>query len=129
MKVYIATAFPNYRQAIECRDALRAAGHEVPASWISVAERFEGREPPNATEEDRCEAAATDLECINRANVLFLLVPESGGTGMWIEFGYALGWSEDILIYVIGDRKRSIFCELAHAWFDTFEEAIESLSK
>lgn len=111
MKVYIATAFSMWRAAQAARTMLEEAGHEVTSRWIDVAASFDGKEPPNMRSSERREHAEGDLEDLDEADTMILLVPPKGGTGCWIELGWSMAQGKPVV--AVGDvAGRSVFGEL-----------------
>ena len=131
MKVYIATRFGDYEKAQRVHGMLFQAGHEPTSSWVAIADGLNGEcERVEIGDPQRIANASHDLEDIDRSDALLVLVPEEGGTGMWIELGYAL-WRDmdrgDIRILCVGPAlARSVFCELCEV-YDSVNHAIAAL--
>ena len=111
MKVYIATAFSMWRNAQAARSLLEESGHEVTSRWIDVAASYDGKEPPGLSKAERRDHALGDLEDLDEADVLLLIVPPEGGTGCWWEVGHARRGGQAVI--AVGDIcGRTIFGEL-----------------
>lgn len=128
MNVYVATRFDNYTAAVLAHDQLLAEDHTpTSARWVSVARELKGDCAGVPIGDDRrLSEAQKDLDDIDRADALILLVPEQGGCGMWVELGYALARGKQVLC--VGPAlSRSIFCELVEC-YETVEQALEAIS-
>ena len=137
--IYVATRFDNWREAEKTARALETKGHTCTSSWIKVARELDGECDRVAVGTDRRRREAIqDLEDVAAADAILLLVPHAGGTGMWVEMGFALGhrWRvEDInpsasrtlrIICVGPARERTLFCELTEN-YPTVPKALEAL--
>lgn len=126
MNLYIAAAsHPAERPRVDAAFAAAAAtpGVNIVGDWRKGVDEHGGLpEDPML----RLEAAVADLDAIEaRADALWLLVPEHGGVGCWVEFGYALA-QEDMLVVSSGQR-RSIFTSVADE-LDTDDAALRTLA-
>lgn len=137
MKVYIATAFGNFKQAEIAKRLLQELGHKCTARWIAVAKELNGNDAATVDPDLRKREAEKCLEDIDNLDTLLLLVPPEGGCGMWIELGYTLGLrglyrpprSCTHRILAVGHAKeRTLFCELFQVdVYDSLEDAINAL--
>lgn len=111
-RVYVATRFDWWPRAKEIHEALQLVGHEPMSRWIGIAERLNGQcDAIPMGSGERQFNALMDLSDIARSDVLLVLVPDDGGTGMWVELGYAYGLGKRI--HCVGPAKsRTIFAEL-----------------
>lgn len=128
MNVYVATRFNNYTAATLAHDQLLAAKHVPTSGWVSVAHELKGDcQAVPIGHPRRIGEAQQDLDDVERADALLLLVTDEGGCGMWIEFGYAMALGKRVV--AVGPAlSRTIFCELVDC-YETVEQAIEALSR
>jgi len=110
MRVYVATAFVNWRAAYEAHQILEGVGCRVTsADWVEDAAALEG-DDSEAPEYRREAAARGCLAAIDRSDALVLIEPAEGGVGCFVEVGYAL--AKGMPVYVVGDGRRTIFATL-----------------
>lgn len=110
MKVYVAGSSADLSRARRAAEVLVRHGIEVPSTWWEQIEKYgEG----NPTDLDvRITCAGQDCAQVDAADVLWLLVPETGYShGAFFEFGRALTLEKRVVCS--GATKRSIFCSLA----------------
>jgi hypothetical protein len=126
--IYIATRFDWYRQAALARHLLTEAGHHVTSRWIDEAARFDGVCAAVPIGDPRRAAnARMDLDDLEAAEAILVLVPPGGGCGMWLELGYAMALGKRVVM-VGPARERTIFAELAGVEvFARLNEAVEAL--
>jgi hypothetical protein len=115
------------------KDKLEHAGHTVSSSWLGIAAELDGDCDRVRDSLDRMRNAQLDLAEVRAADVLVVLVPSEGGTGMWIELGYALGHHSirvmAATMYGGNDvRMRSVFLELVEC-FDDVDSLIKELQE
>lgn len=126
MKVYIATRFDCWRNASRARDQLLLAGHVVTSRWIDVARELDGVcEAVPIGDPRRAANAQMDLDDLSEAEAILVLVPISGGTGMWLELGYALGTGKRVVMAGPA-RERTIFADLSDV--KVFEEVYDAIA-
>lgn len=131
-RVYVATSFGRWRDAADAHQALHSAGH-TPTSefWVGEAKRLSGEcAAVPIGDPRRRHNAERDIAGVREADALFLLVPEAGGCGCWVELGVALERRIPILAIGAGDLalERTLFCELpAITRVTTVEDAIQRL--
>ncbi len=137
MRVYVATRFGLWQDAHDANVALREAGHEPTSQWVAIAAELKGHcDAVPVGDPRRLANAKMDLGDLNRSDALIVLVPPDGGTGMWVELGYAIGlnaWSDftPLRIVLVGGPMaldRCVFCELVDDVVHTVGEAIALLS-
>jgi hypothetical protein len=128
MNVYIATRFDWYHQAALARHLLTEAGHHVTSRWIDEAARLDGVCAAVPIGDPRRAAnARMDLDDLEAAEAILVLVPPEGGCGMWLELGYALALGKRVLM-VGPARERTIFAEVAGVEvYGRLNEAVEAL--
>ncbi len=132
LKVYVAGAWVEKEErAIPAIKALQAAGVMITHDWTK-----EGNEYSNATDSDRhmpsaerLERAKADMRGVSDADIVLVLTPkERGSSGMWTEFGIALGTGKQV--YIAGENsRRTLFTELPGVHhFETDAMAIAALT-
>lgn len=110
-RIYVATRFEMWRTALDVHEALRLVGHEPTSRWVGIAKSLDGQCDAVSSPGERRSNAQMDLKDIARSDVLLVLVPTEGGTGMWVELGYAYALGKRI--HCVGPAKaRTIFAEL-----------------
>jgi hypothetical protein len=123
--VYLATAFTEKDTIAKPWMArLRAAGHTITEDWTAGPEVPRG-ELALPVERQR-KIALADLGGVFHADVVWLLSPETGGTGCWVELGYAMGRERKRV--VVSGPARSIFTSLCER-YETHEEAFAAICK
>ena len=129
MKVYIAaSSAPSERARVDAAFAgCRAAGIEVVGDWRESVDAS-GANPKDL---GLARAAANaDLGAIEKCVALWLLVPEAGGCGCWVELGAALESARHFALPVVvasGDVSRSVFLSLCYKRFASDLEALRYL--
>jgi len=147
VKIYVASSSRDLARPRRVMAALEAAGLENALDWtkdIDEAAANGWKTDREVPDDLAIRSAERDLDAIFNADAILLLV-NAGGTGQWIEFGFALGLNaereeHDPMIFVAGDSKRTIFLRrkeivgkyptahtLVSRWFATDEEAIQYL--
>jgi len=130
MNFYIATRFSNEdfrQQALEIKDKLEAAGHKMTFDWMNG----KTLKPYSENVEITREASQMALNGALEAD-LFILIPEPGGTGMYVEFGAALAKSltdKNLRIYLLGPYKDYVLFNYhpSVVWKDSIEEILAEI--
>ena len=122
MKVYVATAFLDKHLARAWMGKLREAGIEITHDW-TVVESPPGGETTMSLSEQAMHAAG-DLRGVRLADIVWVLAPETGGTGCWIEMGYGIGLTKCV---IVSGSRRTIFTTQATEYFATHEEAFKAI--
>jgi hypothetical protein len=71
-----------------------AIGYEVTHRWPEQVRRIrheQGRQDHELSERELRQIALDDLDGVRRADVFWLLVPETSSVGCWVELGWAYG--------------------------------------
>lgn len=105
--VYVAAASAEVSRARHAMRELEIHGYEVTSNWPDVIESVGVANPPGATAFDRRHWSWTCLQQLERASVLWLLMPEAPTVGAFVELGYAIARAKRIV--TSGDTRRSIF--------------------
>lgn len=129
LRVYVAGASKEPERVRAAMEAVRAAGFKITLDWLAAIEEA-GAANEGLSDEDRRRYAKEDLRSVQRADVVWVLAPESTSTGAWVELGFALairdgcGWNDLAIVVSGAARTRCIFAALADAEFDSDEEAL-----
>jgi hypothetical protein len=135
MRVYVATAFPNKATASLWMGRLREVGIGITHDWTAV------EAPPGPHGEtalpikEQQHHAILDMRGVMDANLVWIIAPETGGTGCWFEMGVAAGLQLASLWHGAGRRppqvfvsgpRRSIFTSVFRH-FERHEDAFEAI--
>lgn len=110
MRIYVATSRANFAVAKEWAAKLEARGHTITYAWWKDVEKNgpdEGVEPDELL---RC--ATADRDGVMAADAFWLIAPEHGGVGCWIELGMAIARCDldgGPIVVVSGAYGRSLF--------------------
>lgn len=143
MKVYVASAWSDFRVARAAQNMLRALGHTISHDWTEHADEYATCDA--ASEEVRLESAIADVHGVLVADGFLLCAPAEGGSGCWTELGIALAGGADLPGYKPEDpiaevtagrrvvvcgpgRDRNVFARLAHR-VETVEQAVAWLDQ
>lgn len=113
MKVYLASSRENIALVKEYASKLVALGHVITYAWWLDVEQLGNDD--GVSDEDAARCANADETGVRVADVFWLLAPEKGGTGCWIELGMAIGHfiaGADKSIVISGAFDRTIFSSL-----------------
>jgi len=133
VKVYVATRFVMWRDALGAHAVLETYGHEPTSRWVYVARELNGECAAVPLDDPRRhDEAVTDVVDVCRSDALVLLTPEEGGTGCWFEVGLAIG--QGIPVFAVGARdlarRRTIFAELPDVvCCDTIHHAVAAMQE
>lgn len=110
--LYLAASTVDMDRARHWCERLRSAGVNVVSTWLEAVTAAGDANPPDAAKEARAGWARTCLAELSTADLLWLLVPPVGREtrGAWVELGYAISCSIDII--ASGGTAQSIFCAL-----------------
>ncbi len=125
MKIYIAARFETRGTLRPFRDQLWEMGHEVVSTWLD-----EAKQPPTMSQAIFWKKLALkDLAEIKSADLLVLStsIPSERG-GKEVEFGFALGQFQSMMVYVVGPL-RNVFHYLCDRQFDTWPEFIAAMQE
>lgn len=127
IRVYVAGASTESIRAVAAVEQAKSAGFVVTSTWLDViAATPGGANPTDASEHQRRAWSATDLGEIERADVLWFLVPGTGTTrGAWVELGFAYAPGKTIVCSGT-TTTQSIFCALGEE-FVTDREALDHI--
>jgi hypothetical protein len=116
VKVYIAAAATDVLRVQLWTRRLTEVGIDVVSTWVETILTVGEANPRDASIEQRFEWSASDLDQVDSAGLLWLLVPlpPSITRGAWLEFGYA--HARGLELVSSGDTKQSIFCALGEEY-------------
>lgn len=122
MKFYFAGRTARAADIQSMRDELQELGHELSYDW-TTSDLLQTRPYP---EEFAAPEAKRELEGVAMADV-FILIGDEGGTGMYVELGYAL--AQNIPIYCLGEHNdKTLFQFLPEVKrVDSFEDILNDL--
>ena len=114
MKIYVAGKYPPTAEYKRVKKLLVEAGHEITFDWSTYGWKPEAPQSHNYM-------AQRMLEAVTEAEALVLVVPNtSGGTGCFIEFGYALAQGKPISVYSPKTTKGFVAAERKPARSSSF---------
>jgi nucleoside 2-deoxyribosyltransferase len=119
MRVYVAASSAELERAAQAMDLVEGAGHELTHDWVSVVIERGDANPVDAPEGQRMAWAEADLEGVEEADVVWLLMPNTGGLGAFWECGYAHALGKRIVISGAVDRQRRTIFAAGHAGYET----------
>ena len=103
MKFYISSRVKKANQVKDFADKLKSLGHKITLDWTA----FESLKPYNKNQKQSAKVSNQMLKAIKNCDV-FILLTDRAGTGMYVEFGYALAYGKKI--FVAGKHiNKSIF--------------------
>lgn len=108
MRIYLAASRGELADARHFMSELRKGGHEITHDWIADIDR-NGPDDAEVPAYELHECAEKDLRGVRTADLLWLMSPSSGGSGCFVEFGYAIAFS--VPVVVSGDIDRTLFIE------------------
>lgn len=120
MKFYIASRTARAEDVLEIKAILLKLGHEV-YDWTM----FAAIKRPYS-ESEVSPIAAEELQAIKDSDI-FILLGDEGGTGMYVELGYAL--ATESKIYCVGEHNDvTVFQYLPQVKrVESFEEVLKDL--
>lgn len=123
VKVYVATAFTQVELARTWMDALRQHGITISHDW-SEFEKENKQGELNQPLEDQYKFSRNDLQGVADADIVWLLSPAAGGTGCWVEYGYALALGKPV---IVSGSRRSIFVTQSTAFHVEHLDALKEI--
>jgi len=122
MRVYVAGSSREPERVRAAMAGARAAGCVIVHDWLAAIEAA------GAANEGLSEVshARGDLERLETAETLWLLLPEAPAIGAWWEAGHAHARGLTIVTSGAG-RERSIFMSLAHRHYCTDDDALDAI--
>ena len=123
MKVYIATSFVQKELAQKWRDALIKEGIEISHDWTVVENPFSERGEVDVPEEMQREWARDDFNGACSADIVWVLAPQTGGCGCWVEMGAAMATGRRV---IVSGFRRTIFTSMV-LYYETHEAAFNGI--
>lgn len=128
-RIYVAGCREDLVRIRQFNAKLRTARYDITHDWTEVVLANTHRPDAEIPADEQRSYAEADWEGVTSADVFWLVAPEKGGTGCWIEFGMAVSARLTVIV-VSGAWKRSIFTTLNGVTvFDTHEAALLQLLK
>lgn len=124
MKIYLAGRYDDILVLRDVALLLLQSGHSVTSRWLL------GHTRNPITEAERQAAAEMDLADIREADCFVLYshtgLPLPTRQGHSVELGYAMAWTSDSKVYLVGERTDNVFHyapRVVHlpAWQDLFD--------
>lgn len=122
--IYVAGASKEVELVEYWMGKLREAGHTITFDW-TVDVRAATKSDAELTNAEQSTYATADLDGVEAADIVWILVPDNASTGCWVELGAAVAMRKDII--VSGNYKRCIFTSLAGGRFDTHADAFDAV--
>jgi nucleoside 2-deoxyribosyltransferase len=96
LRIYLACPFPRaFDLARPMIKRLRDAGHMITCDWTEGLTTAATPGETTLPKEEQAKFARADLEGVREADLFWALATDLGGTGMWIETGYAQALAEE----------------------------------
>ncbi len=89
MKIYLASNRESIALVKEYAARLEALGHEITYKWWIDVER-NGPDDTEVDSEVLFDCASADADGVLKCDVFWLLAPQTGGAGCWVELGMAI---------------------------------------
>ena len=125
MKLYLCGGSSELDLVSEHMGLLRAMGHEITHDWTATIRAVGDANPRNARHKKRLGWSAEDLDGIDRADLVWAMLPAKASFGCAFESGFAIGSGKTVIMS--GDWRASIFSAQASARFNEHAHAIEWL--
>jgi len=123
MEFYVSGKVGAEDDVKTCIQHLLKAGHEITLDWTKI----DACKPYDEDIVGNTKIANEMILGIEDADV-FVLIPHSGGVGMYVELGIALGLGMPVCI-ITKDEFRSIFyCQPSVKILDSVDELIEEFA-
>jgi hypothetical protein len=119
--IYVAGSSKEAVKIAGYMQRLRDMGWTVTHDWtvpVLEAKVADG----DLSDHERIRLAVDDSWGVRTAGYFWLVIPETGSLGSWVELGIAIGLRCTII--VSGDCRKSIFLTLAGEEFREHEEAL-----
>lgn len=123
MKLYLCGGSTELDLVSETMRQLRAMGHEITHDWVANIRDVGHANPRDASHEARLRWSAEDLDGIDRADLVWAMLPARASFGCAFESGFAIGSGKTVIMS--GDWRASIFSAQAYARFNEHAHAVE----
>lgn len=123
-RIYVAGSSAEMERAHWAMNRVVDAGYTLTMDWVREIREAGSTNPSGWSRKQKRAAALKALGAVEKASVVWLLVPAKPSIGAWVELGYAFPAGKQV---VASGKHVSIFDCLADEHFDTDEEALEAL--
>jgi hypothetical protein len=129
MRIYLAAGSSEIETAEAYAASLRARGHVITHDWMANVRKVGEANPRDAPIELKAEWVRFNLDGLNRAKLVWFLLPVKPSFGVAFELGVALSMGAvNRRLVVSGDWRATIQTAVAHSRFDTHEEAFKYIT-
>jgi hypothetical protein len=136
MRIYLAAGSSEIETAEAYAASLRARGHTITHDWMDNVRKVGEANPRDAPIDLKAEWVRLNLDGLNRAKLVWFLLPVKPSFGLAFELGVAHGIEGSTLsmgavdrrLVVSGDWRATIQTAVAHSRFDTHEEAFKYIT-
>jgi hypothetical protein len=125
MKIYICGGSSEMDLVAGYMRDLRDTGHSITHDWIATIRSNGDANPRVASNCLRAKWATDDLRGIERADIVWVILPIKPSLGCAFEAGYVAGFGDRFIIS--GDWRATIFSSRAFARFDEHDRALKWL--
>jgi hypothetical protein len=139
VKVYVASAYKDRALAQSWMTTLNHIGCVITHDWTRAGEemvksnKLDGMSETEFPIHIQRHLAYLAFDGVSKADVVWVLLPETEGAGCFIEIGYALHANQSEhragrRLITSGPSRRTIFTALADEYFSTHDEAFRWLN-
>lgn len=131
LRVYVAGGSSEVELVARYIAALRAAGVEITYDWTADVLLWRAAGSPQLTAEQRAAHARADLDGIERADLMWWILPSAKSEGAALEVGVAIGSGKRIMVsgsvaFDPGDG-RAVFPSMIPERWDSHEAALAAI--
>jgi hypothetical protein len=123
MKIYVCGGSSELDAVADRIRQLRELDREITHDWVAVIRSIGEFNPRSASHEQRLEWSDGDLLGIEKADIVWVVLPVKPSFGCAFEMGFAIGIGCRVI--VSGDWRASIFTAQAFACFDKHDSALD----
>lgn len=127
LRVYVAGGSSEVELVARYVAALRAAGVEITEDWSAAVLGWRSLGSPPLTAAQRAAHARADLEGIERADVVWWILPDALSEGSAFEAGYALGRAKRSVVSGAWAEHGRVFPSLLAELWSTHETALAAI--
>jgi hypothetical protein len=111
LRIYVACSSRELYRVSAAMNAVEARGHVLTHDWtVPILEaRAQGHEEHEMGFEIARQCAEADLKGIERADVVWVLIPQTITVGLWVEIGYAIRARKPIIISGPDPLRSNVF--------------------
>ena len=123
MKIYISGSQKDLERCERWRDSAITEDWYITCDWMNECRKFKDDDALNLYE---ClQHAMEDREGVRQCEVFWLLLPNAGGAGCFVELGLAIQMNK--IIVISGNIRRTIFEAIAKGLYHSDSDAFNSL--